>query len=145
MDPIRVDRLSRALAAHGPRRGVLGLLTAVSVVGGLLALLTPEETEAGGRRKRRKTRNTRRSGDHKENRTGKHKGKRKGKKKTPPCTPDSVAQTCANTCGSVTNNCQQAVNCGSCACTPSCAACFTCQEGPNTPGACVVDPDQVGD
>ncbi|MDQ2653153.1 MAG: hypothetical protein M3Z20_08915, partial [Chloroflexota bacterium] len=132
MEPKRFDHLSRALVAHGPRRSVLGLLTAVPVVGGLLGILTPEETEGKGRRKRRKTRNKRRSGDDKKNRKG------KGKKKKLQCTPESVTQTCANTCGSVTNSCQQPVDCGACTCTPACADCFTCQDGLNTPGTCVI-------
>ncbi|MDQ2654473.1 MAG: right-handed parallel beta-helix repeat-containing protein, partial [Chloroflexota bacterium] len=49
------------------------------------------------------------------------------------------------TCGSVTNSCQQPVDCGACTCTPACADCFTCQDGLNTPGTCVIDPVQQGD
>ena len=134
MEPNRFDHLSRALAAHSPRRGVFGLLTAVALVGGSLGLLTPEETEAAGRRKRRK-----KAHKHGKGRRRKHRNRK------PRCTAESVAQTCANTCGSVTNNCQQAVDCGSCACTPACDVCFTCQDGPNTPGTCVADAAQVGD
>lgn len=37
MDPTRFDRLSRALAAHGPRRGLLALLAALPVAGALLS------------------------------------------------------------------------------------------------------------
>jgi predicted outer membrane repeat protein len=56
-----------------------------------------------------------------------------------------MAQTCAGKCGAVTNTCQQAVACGSCMCDPRCDVCFTCQDGPNTPRSCVVDPDQERD
>jgi hypothetical protein len=123
---------------------VLGLLAALPVVGALSALLETG-TEAGGRRKRRKTRNTRRSGDDKENRTGKGKGKRKGKRKdknrgTPAsepvapapagCTPTTCA-TQGKNCGTISDGCSGTLTCGTCSNpTPACvnkvcAACST--------------------
>ena len=135
MDSLRFDALARALSAPDSRRRVLGLLTAVPVVGGLLGLLSLEETEAGGRRKRRKTRNKRRSGSDKKHRKGKHHKKK-------PCTPDAVTQTCAGKCGSVQNNCQQYVNCGSCDCDPACEPCFLCQGAAGAPGTCI--PQETG-
>ena len=47
----------------------------------------------------------------------KKKKKKKKKPTTPPpttCKPDAAATTCAGKCGSVSNNCQQQVNCGAC-------------------------------
>jgi hypothetical protein len=37
------------------------------------------------------------------------------------------------------------VDCGSCNCPTPCGECLVCQSGPNTPGTCVPDPEQVGD
>ncbi len=71
-------------------------------------------------------------------------GEAKKKKKKKKCKPDSTAVTCNGKCGSVTNNCKQAVACGSCNCKQQCDVCFTCQAGPTTPGACVVDAKKVG-
>jgi hypothetical protein len=49
MDPTRFDRLSRALAARGPRRAVLALLAALPVAGALLTgLRQPLDTVARG-------------------------------------------------------------------------------------------------
>ena len=48
-------------------------------------------------------------------------------------------------CGPVRNNCKQTVDCGSCDCPAPCDTCFVCQGGPNTPGACVPDPEQNGE
>ncbi|MFT4038624.1 MAG: hypothetical protein QM692_10625 [Thermomicrobiales bacterium] len=41
--------------------------------------------------------------------------KKKKKKRKKKCKANSAAQTCAGVCGSVTNNCNQAVDCGACA------------------------------
>jgi hypothetical protein len=134
MDLDRLDTLARSFVSAGSRRSLLGLLAAVPVVGGLLSSLSPEDAGAKERRRRRKQRHKQR----------KDPGSRKTTKPRKKCKPESVAQTCARTCGTVQNNCQQAVDCGSCACDPRCDVCFTCQDGPNTPGACVVDPAQQG-
>ncbi len=134
MDASHFDELIRSLTS-GPRRGVLGVLAAATLLGGLLAVLDPAEGEAKGQRKRHK----------KPHHHSKHTGNRAGKKKKRRCKPNSKATTCAGKCGSVKNNCKKTVDCGSCACNPACAVCQICQEGPNTPGTCVPDPEQNGD
>jgi hypothetical protein len=86
VDDLQFDHFARTLAQFRSRRAATALL------GGLLAtsLLTGEDIDA---RKKKK--------------------KKKKKKKT--CTPEPANQTCEGKCGSVTNNCQQAVECGACA------------------------------
>lgn len=134
MDAGHFDALARTLTPANPRRRVLGVLATLPVLGSLVVLLDANETEAKDRRRRRKTRHDRR----------KHPGQRKHHKRKK-CKAESVGQTCANRCGSVSNNCNQSVDCGSCACDPACDACFTCQDGgPTTLGTCVVDPAQQG-
>jgi hypothetical protein len=134
MDLDRLDVLARSFASAGSRRSLLGLLAAVPVVGGLLTSRETEDAEAKDRRRRRKQRHKRR----------KSPGTRKHEKHTKPCKAESVAQSCAGKCGAVTNTCKHAVDCGSCACDPACDDCFTCQDGPNTPGTCVIDPLKQG-
>ncbi|MBL8128900.1 MAG: hypothetical protein JNM64_14780, partial [Chloroflexia bacterium] len=73
-------------------------------------------------------------------RPGNSNGKDKGK--SPSCQPEPLAQTCADTCGPVQNNCQQTVDCGSCACQPACPTCQRCNEATTT---CEPDPAQVDD
>lgn len=134
MDLDRLDTLARSLAPASSRRrllGLLGPLAAVPVVGGLADLLAPGEAAAKDRRRRRKQRHQRRKNPG----ARKHPRRRK-------CKAESVAQTCAGACGSVLNNCRKAVDCGSCDCTPPCAACFTCQGAVGAPGACV--PQEAG-
>jgi hypothetical protein len=131
MDARHFDAIARTLSEQGSRRGLLGLLATLPVLGGLFALLDLDETDAKGRRKRRKK---------------KHKhGKGRRRKHHKKCQADSKGKTCSGKCGSVKNNCKKTVDCGSCACDPPCDACFVCQDGPNTPGACVVEPEQQGD
>ncbi len=50
----RFDAISRTLAAGATRRGALGLLSGLPLIGGLMALLDACEVDAKGRRKRRK-------------------------------------------------------------------------------------------
>jgi hypothetical protein len=139
MDAQHFDRLTRALSEAGSRRGLLGMLTGLPLVGGLAALLDAE-AEGKGR-----PRHQHRSGDDGLTAERKRRKKKHKKKKRKKCRPQSVTTTCAGKCGSVLNNCKQTVDCGSCACAPPCEACFTCEDGPNTPGACVIDPDQQGE
>src|SRR5918996_1311582 len=113
MDGRHFDALTRTLTEAGSRRGLLGLLAALPVLGGLFALLDRDEVDAKGRRKRRKKR-------HKHGK-GRHRGK-----KQPKCKPKSTAQTCAGKCGPVKNNCKQTVDCGPCACDPPCGPCEAC-------------------
>src|SRR5688500_15347579 len=42
MDPVRFDTVVKTLSSSGTRRGLLRLLAAVPVAGGLLALIDPE-------------------------------------------------------------------------------------------------------
>ncbi len=68
-------------------------------------------------------------------------------KKRKKCKRKSLAKICAGTCGPVKNRktCKKTVDCGSCACSPACGVCFTCKDGPNTPGTCIVDAAQQGE
>lgn len=133
MDANHFDTLTKVLSAGDSRRRLLAGLAGVPLLGGLLGILDADEVEAGGgRRKRRKKR-------HKHGK-GRRRANRRGKKK-PGCTPDSLAQTCGGQCGSVTNNCGQSVDCGSCKCATNCGTCETCN--PQT-GACVPDPARLG-
>jgi hypothetical protein len=54
------------------------------------------------------------------------------------CTPASVPETCAGDCGHTTNNCGQAVNCGSCP-TETCAD-QPCKDGGDSAASCVDTP-----
>lgn len=130
MDLDRFDAVARSLVG-GPRRRFLGVLASLPVAAGILAILDSDESDAKERRRRRKERHKR------------HKNPGKRKKG---CRSKSKATVCAGQCGPVKNRqtCGKTVDCGSCACNPACDTCFTCQEGPNTPGTCVVDPAQVG-
>jgi hypothetical protein len=116
MDSRQFDRLARSLSEAGSRRGLLGLLATMPVLGGLFALLAPEDAEAKGRRKRRKKK-------HKHGRPRTH-----GKRKKKTCKPNSLAKTCVGKCGPIKNNCKKTVECGSCACNPPCAICQTCDD-----------------
>lgn len=144
MDHQQFDHLARSIAPIRSRRHVLGALASLAIASGLLQVLVPAETAAKDRRRRRKHRHKRRKdpGSRKQGRD--KRSDRKDSTPEAPCAPDSVAQTCAGRCGSVRNNCQQPVDCGSCACESACEACFTCQSAQNTPGACEVDPEQQG-
>ncbi len=121
MEEARFDRLVRAVADRTSRRGLIGLLSAVPIVGGLTGVLSPQDAGAKDRRRRRKQRHKRR----------KNRGKRKKG-----CTPKSHARVCAGKCGPVKSRqtCGKAVDCGSCDCSPSCGECFTCQ---GATGTCV--------
>lgn len=111
MDAHHFDALSRALSTGGSRRRILGMLAAAPVAGGLATVIAPRDS--GAKKKRRRN---------------------KRKKPKPACSPDSAAQTCAGKCGSVTNNCGQRVDCGSCVCSPSCPVCQVCD---GSRGLCV--------
>jgi hypothetical protein len=137
MDAKRFDTIVRSLTAAGTRRGVLGFLATLPLLGGLGLVASEDGAEAAKRRKRNK-RSQQTGQSHNLNAEKKRKKKKK-------CKPKSQTTTCAGKCGPVKNTCKKTVNCGSCACDPGCAACFTCQEGPNTVGTCVVDTDQVGE
>lgn len=91
MDSVQFDALVTRLSGQGTRRRILGVLGLLGAAGMGLA------TESAAKKKKKNKR-----------------------KKTKRCTPESVAQTCAGTCGSVTNNCKQPVDCGTCGCTPTC-------------------------
>ncbi|MDQ2655481.1 MAG: hypothetical protein M3Z20_20825, partial [Chloroflexota bacterium] len=139
MDARHFDTLTRVLSLPDSRRRLLGLLAALPLLGSLLAWLAPEESAAKDRRRRRKGRQKKRR--------GKATGKRQRQRNKRACKPKGKAVVCAGTCGTVKSRqtCGKRVDCGSCACEPSCAPCFTCQAATNTPGTCVPDPEQVGE
>ena len=125
MELNRFDQLVQSLATSGSRRGLVGLLTAVPILGGFAALLG-DEAPAKGRQTRRQ-----RAG-HERDLTAERRKKKKKKK----CKPQSLATTCAGKCEAVTNNCQQTVNCGLC---PVCHRCNSATR------VCQPDPGQQGD
>jgi hypothetical protein len=129
MEAQHFDALTRTLCEVGSRRGVLGLLATLPVLGGLFALLDPNDADAKGRRRRRK----------KAHKHGKGRRRKHHRKK---CKAQSTAKTCAGTCGPVKNNCKKTVDCGPCACDPPCPACQICNVVTAT---CVPDPDQLGE
>jgi hypothetical protein len=114
MDSRHFDALTKTLFAAGTRRGVLGALASLPVVGELIALFNEDEADGQGRRQRRKKRRRRRRKHHKNT-----------------CKPQSKAMTCAGTCGLVKNNCKMTVNCGFCPTGQCCSGDGTC-------GACLV-------
>ncbi|MFN8662368.1 MAG: hypothetical protein U0075_10780 [Thermomicrobiales bacterium] len=128
MDNTRFDALARGLSTSESRRRLLAHLAALPTLGGLLAILDPDDSEGAGRRKRRK-------------KAHKH-GKGRRRKHNKRCKAETVAQTCAGKCGSVLNNCKRAVECGPCWCDPACPSCQVCDE---EAGQCVADPGQAGD
>lgn len=102
MDEDRFDQIAKDLSTVGTRRGVLRGLLMLPAAGALTAAVLEE---AAARRR---------------------KGRRKRKRKKRGCRPESLADTCADRCGTVSNNCQQPVDCGSCNCDPPCPPCQTC-------------------
>jgi hypothetical protein len=156
MDARRFDELARAMSAAGPRRGLVRLL-AVLPFADWLTLLTGEDASLAKRRRkgrgqdrdkdqgkgRQKVGSDNHKHEHrrrKHNLPHKHKHDNKNKKKK--CKPESTAQTCGSKCGPVKNNCKKSVDCGSCACEPTCTVCKICN--PETT-QCEADPAQVGD
>lgn len=109
MDSRHFDALGKLLSTSNSRRRLAALLVSLPAAGGLREILEPLDAE--GKR-------------HK-----KHKKKHKPPTPTPTpaCTPDPAAKTCAGQCGTVTNNCQKVVDCGSCVCDVRCN---------DTPAAC---------
>jgi hypothetical protein len=137
MDASRFDRLAKALSSIGTRRGILHLLGALPLALTLASRLgaapdaTAEDDDHGssGRRHRRKATHRHQTGNNKEHRKGKRKGKGKDTgKRRKRCMPDPLAHTCAGRCATVLNNCGTQVDCGSCACTPRCDECATCND-----------------
>jgi hypothetical protein len=125
MDPTRFDTLAKSVSRTGTRRGLLRLLAAVPVAGGLLALGDPDAMAGkNGRNGRNGTGANGGKGGK-----GKSRHGRKGKDGTSRsrCNPPSDAATCAGTCGTVKNNCGKRVNCGPCSCGTGCHPdCQTC-------------------
>jgi hypothetical protein len=127
VDSQRFDTLVKTLSAPGTRRGVLRLLAAVPVAGGLLTLLEPDGAQGKGA-KRHQTGNGGKDGRGKD-------GKRdqsRDKGTVSICRPESKARTCRGRCGKVKNICGKRINCGACPeCSSDgeCGACQICQEG----------------
>lgn len=130
MDGSAFDDLSRVFAISRSRRRFVGLLSALPLSGWIVSA-REASVEAAGRRQRRKKRHHHQQGDEKDNRTGKRKGKARGKRT---CLPEPSTLTCAGRCGTITNTCDQAVDCGSCACNPACPQCQRCDA---TTGQCL--------
>jgi hypothetical protein len=133
MDPRRFDSLAKSLSRSSTRRSIARLLAAMPLGVVLTSRFadapdaTAEDDDHGSshRRHRRKARQD--PGQGKENRKGERKGKDKNKgKRGQKCVPDPLTHTCAGRCARVTNNCGAQVECGSCACTPPCPECQTC-------------------
>jgi len=142
MDATRFDEFARALSTAGTRRGLLGLLVTLPLLGEALAFLDLDGADAAAKGKEKGKGRRKRRGRGDQNRELAAEKKRKKKKK---CKPPSTAITCAGKCGPVTNTCKKTVNCGACVCNPNCAVCLTCQPGADGSGACVLDPQQQGD
>jgi hypothetical protein len=154
MDGTRFDRLARAWFAAANRRAVLRALIGLPL-GAVAANLFAAEPSDAAQRDDESTDDVGDEQQSRKQRCRRHKGKGRGhhgrrkscqarhgghhkphKKK--PCQPDPTATTCDGRCGPVTNNCQQDVDCGSCACNPSCEICQSCDE---SSGQCVDLPD----
>jgi hypothetical protein len=115
MDPTRFDTLTKSLCCPGTRRGLVRLVAALPLAGALGGLLGEERADGQGN-----VAGVGGGGGRRRRRRGRHhpgqdKKHRKGKRKQRP------------------------------QCTPACDICFTCKDGPNTPGTCVVDPAQQGE
>jgi hypothetical protein len=156
MDASRFDRLVRDFSTCGTRRGLVRLLTALSLGMTLPSIVgnapqsTAEDDDHGSshRHHRRVARHRHDPGKDKEHRKGKGKGK--GKSRRRGCTPTTCAAQ-GKTCGDVADGCGGTLNCGTCAtgqvcnggacictsasCPTGCCAGTTCEVG-NTKAAC---------
>lgn len=125
MDAPQFDHFSKALARLTGRRSLTQALATLSLTGvsGLLA------GESAARRKRRGAQAEKKRKKKEKKKpfclngqtvsATKSKAKKLRKQgatpgQCPGCTPEAATQTCAGKCGSVTSNCQQTVDCGSC-------------------------------
>src|SRR5262245_21602944 len=121
MEEFTFDRFARALGTQPTRRGLLGLLGALPLVGHLVAHDDDVATAIGGRYRSKHRHQRQRDGTHH------HRGSDSGQNQGPgQCTPDPLTTTCGGKCGSVVNNCGAPVDCGTCACNPACPPCQTC-------------------
>lgn len=134
MDPLRFDRISRALAAAAPRRGTLLALLA----GVLPAVIFDDEVDAKRRRGKHRAQHEnpssgRRKADRKRNERGRVEPEKKKKKKKkvvapPPPPPTDTCPGGTTRCGGAcVHTASDASNCGSCG--AACAAGQSCQGG----------------
>ena len=144
MDPRHFDTLAKSLATTSTRRALLRLLAALPLAGTLVLLGGHAPTQAdrsgamvGGHRHRRRAHHRHHPGRHQAPHHPHHHHPHHHSSQG--CRPESRARTCAGTCGTVTNNCQKSIDCGSCACDPPCAACLRCDAAT---GGCLVDAAQ---
>jgi hypothetical protein len=150
VDPAAFDRLSHTVATAGTRRGLLRLLAALPVAGGMFSLQAPVmEGQGNGaivgggggkRRKRRKRRHD--PGDDRDNRKGKGKGKKRKGKKTPThlcqgvsCPPPADTCHLQGSCDPATGLCSNPDKCPSGQVCLSNGTCAT--DCGSTPGICV--------
>ncbi len=132
MDTDRFDSLAKSFSASSSRRGIIRLVAALPITGGLVALLARQVTHGqgnvagvggGGRRRRRGAGRGDRDhhDDHKKKGNRKDKGKGKGKGKG--CTPNCAANVCGpDGCGG---------SCGECGCGSRCCNGACCPPGPS--------------
>jgi hypothetical protein len=119
VDATHFDTLTRMFFGPETRRRLLGTLVGAPVLGGLLAVLDPEDAEGKKRRSRRKDRHRRR------------KEKADSKRRKRRCKPKRKAKVCAGKCGTVKNRktCGKRIDCGPCDCDPPCGAGTICCGG----------------
>lgn len=128
MDGVRFDQLVRDVLGGASRRGLLHLLGALPVVGGLASIVDEAEAKKG----KGKGKN-----DNKDNDVAGEKNKAKRRKKQ--C-KKRKKQACADQCGIVTVKCKlgnkrnaknknKQVDCGPCVCEPACEVTECCDQG----------------
>lgn len=142
MDGSRFDRLVRDMLGSASRRGVLHLLGALPVVGGLASVVAGADARKGNGNNKNKNNGQ----DDDDDVAGeKNKGKRRKKK----C-KKRKRQACNGTCGTVTVKCKSGkkrkakkkkVNCGPCG--PTCQVCD--EDCPSTTVQGAIDVAQSGD
>src|SRR5215217_625965 len=103
MDPKRFDTLTKLLSTKGPRRGLLRVLAAVPLAGGVVALFDQAGVQGfENRHGKHGQRGKDKEGRDDKGRDGKD-SKSRDKHKRTICKADSRATTCNRRCGKVRN------------------------------------------